>query len=285
MDGAGGVMTLVSGGAAFLAVYLSVFAALALVQRSMLYRPQVGLVAPAQAGLADFETLRLRTEDGETLEAWHRPPKAERFPLILYFHGNGGALESRADRFRRLAGRGYGLIAVSYRGYGASTGTPTEEGLVRDAEAAYAEARRRGFAPERIVLMGESLGAGVATMIAARRDAAALVLDSPYSSVLELAASLFPIFPVSLVLADPFRADQAIPQVRAPVLMVVGGLDRVTPPDSARRLFDLANEPKLMIELPRAGHIAMASPGALERAMEWIDATVTRATPARDRAR
>jgi hypothetical protein len=261
-------------------VYAGVFVALALQQRSMLYQPRVGFVSPALAGLDQFEVLRLKTDDGETLEAWFAAPKDARRPLILYFHGNGGSLVDREGRFRRLAQRGYGLLAISYRGYGGSTGAPSEAGLLRDAETAYGETWRRGFAPGRIVIMGESLGTGVATIIAARHDAAALVLDSPFASIVDVASTHFPMFPVSFALRDRFRADEAIGKTRAPVLMVVGLRDPVTPAESARKLFALAREPKTLIELPEAGHIAMDSPGALERAMDWIDATVAKATPA-----
>ncbi|MBL1255326.1 alpha/beta fold hydrolase [Methylocystis sp. Sn-Cys] len=264
-------------------IYLLSFSGLALQQRAMIYPRHALLVTPAQAGLSDVETLRLETEDGETLEAWHRPPKDARFPLILYFQGNAGPLADRKKRFDTLTRHGYGLLATSWRGYGGSTGAPSEEGLMRDAEAAYAEALRRGFKPERIVVMGESLGTGVATMLAARHGAAALVLDSPYDSVLAVAQSRFPIFPVSLVLQDTFRADEAIGKVRAPVLMLVGEDDRITPAANARRLFERAGEPKQLIALPGVSHLALSSPGALEKTMDWIDAAAT-ASPARDPA-
>ncbi|KAF2989958.1 alpha/beta fold hydrolase [Methylocystis sp. MJC1] len=264
-------------------IYLLSFTGLAVQQRAMIYPRHALLVTPVQAGLSDVETLRLKTEDGETLEAWHRAPKDARFPLILYFQGNAGPLADRKKRFDTLTRHGYGLLAISWRGYGGSTGEPSEAGLMRDAEAAYTEALNRGFKPERIVVMGESLGTGVATMLAARHGAAALVLDSPYDSVLAVAQSRFPIFPVSLVLEDTFRADEAIGKVRAPVLMIVGENDAITPAANARRLFERAGEPKRLMALPGVSHLALSSPGALEKTMDWIDAAVT-ASPARDPA-
>ena len=254
-------------------VYVGVFVVLALRQRAMLYQPRVGFVAPALAGLDALAVLRLKSSDGETLEAWFAAPKDDRRPLILYFHGNGGSLIDRENRFRRLTQHGYGLLALSYRGYGGSTGAPSEAGLLRDAEAAYDEARRRGFAPERIVIMGESLGTGVATITAARREAAALVLDSPFASLVDVASSHFPMFPVRLVLLDAFRADEAIGHVRAPILIAVGLRDPVTPAESARKLFARIIGPATLMEID-AGHIALDSPGALERAMKWIDTAV-----------
>lgn len=270
--------------ASLAALYLGALAWLAIQQRAMVFKPRALLVTPAQAGLPDVETLRLKTEDGETLEAWHRAPRDPGAPLILYFHGNSGTLVDRKDRFDWLTRHGYGLLALSWRGYGGSTGAPSEDGLMRDAEAAYAEARRRGYPSARIVLMGESLGTGVATMLAARHEVAAVALDSPYDSVASLAEELYPIFPVGLFLLDPFHADAAIGKVRAPVLMVVGGRDPITPAASARRLFARANEPKRLIEIPEAGHIPMSSPATMEQAMEWIDGAV-KSSPARDPSR
>jgi fermentation-respiration switch protein FrsA (DUF1100 family) len=256
------------------AVYLGVFGLVALQQRAMIYAPRAALATPAEAGLAGVETLRLETTDGEKVEAWFHPPRAPDRPLILYFHGNGGALIDRRDRFATLIAHGYGLLATSWRGFGASTGTPSEAGLLLDAEAAYAEAIKRGYPPERIVLMGESLGTGVATMIAARHDAAALVLDSPYDSILALAAMRFPYFPVSLALIDTFRADEAIEKVKAPVLMIVAEGDPVTPATNARRLFERAQGAKQMITVPGVRHTALSSPGAGEKMMQWIDETL-----------
>jgi fermentation-respiration switch protein FrsA (DUF1100 family) len=258
------------------ALYVAAFCALAVMQRSILYQPRIGLVTPAQAGLSGIETLQIKSGEAETLEAWFAAPKDARFPLILYFHGNGGALYDRHPRFRALTQHGFGLLAVSYRGYGASTGVPTQAGILQDAEAAYAEARRRGFTPDRIVLMGESLGSGVATQIAARREAAALVLDSPYDSLLDVASSHFTIFPVGLVLRDTYRSDEVIGAVHVPVLMAHGDADPVISFASAQRLFARANEPKQFIPVVGGGHLVLGLPEALPRVIAWIDTVATR---------
>ena len=153
---------------ALLGVYCAALLGLALFQRDLQYHPGAAIVAPAQAGLATIETLKLASGDGETLVAWYAPPARDDLPLILYYHGNSGVLADRAARFRRLVASGYGLLAVSYRGYGGSTGTPTQDGILLDAEAAYNEALRRGFTGRRLLIMGESLGTGVAAIIASR---------------------------------------------------------------------------------------------------------------------
>ena len=122
--------------------YDSMVVGLAAFQRRLQYFLDRRLVYLAQTGMRGGEELRLATEDGEKLVAWLFPAK-DRLPLILYFHGNAGTLVDRVPRFRMLTARNYGLLAVSYRGYGGSTGSPTQIGLMRDAEAAYREARAR----------------------------------------------------------------------------------------------------------------------------------------------
>ena len=165
--------------ALLVAIYALVVLGAAVFQRRFTYFPDRRLIHPVDAGMSGVEELRLATDDGETIVAWHVPPREGR-PLILYFHGNGGSLVDRVPRFRIFVASGYGLLAVSYRGYGGSSGSPTETGLVRDGEAAYREARTLGYESDRIVLMGESLGTAIATVLAGAHDSAALVLDSPF---------------------------------------------------------------------------------------------------------
>lgn len=261
------------------ALYVAALTGLATFQRSLQYQPNTAVVTPADAGLPQVVTLQLEASDGETLNAWFAEPGEGR-PLLLYFQGNGGVPANRRERFGEFLKSGYGLLAIAYRGYGGSTGTPTEEGLLRDAEAAYAEAQRRSFAPKRIVIVGESLGTGVATILAARHDAAALVLDAPYLSAVSVAQGRYPIFPVSLLMQDDFRSDLAIVKVRAPVLMLHGEDDPIIPIASARDLYALANQPKEFIAAPHAGHLVLHLPAIYPRVAAFID-RATGATAAR----
>jgi uncharacterized protein len=254
---------------ALVALYAIALGALALGQRKLMYFPPADEGAPAEAGLPQARVLDLKTSDGETLVAWYVAPAPDR-PLILYFHGNGGGLASRNIRFQKLTETGDGLLAVEYRGYGRSTGTPTQEGLLRDGEAGYAAALALGAEPGRIVVMGESLGSGVATPLAARHEIGALVLDSPFSSAVDVAANLYWMFPVRLMMRDQFRSDRVIGAVHAPLLIVHGEADRVTPIRFAEKLHALANEPKRFIRVEGAGHLALGE--AIPEVLAWIDA-------------
>src|SRR5215472_15180068 len=155
-------------------VYGGFVTLLYLAQRSLKYFPERRRTTPAAAGLPEAEEVTLDTADGERVIVWHVPPRGEA-PVFLYFHGNGGSLRWRDERFRALISDGSGLIALSYRGYGGSTGRPTEKGILADAAAAYAFAIAR-YSAERIVLWGESLGSAVAITLAADKPVGRIVL-------------------------------------------------------------------------------------------------------------
>jgi fermentation-respiration switch protein FrsA (DUF1100 family) len=252
------------------ALYAALFVGLLVGQRKILFRRDAADVAPATLGL-EAETLRLKTEDGESLAAWRIAPRRGR-PLILYFHGNSGGLDLRVERFRAMAKAGMGVLAIEYRGYAGSTGSPSERGLKLDGEAAYAAAIESGVAPERIVALGESLGSGVAVALAARHKVGALVLDSPFSSIVDVAAAAYWFVPVRALLRDPFRSDLLIGTVNAPTLMVHGTKDPVIPIRFGERLFALANPPKTFWRVEGAAHLALGE--RLADVLDWIDRTV-----------
>lgn len=168
-----------------LGLYALIVAFFYLRQGALLYPASRLRVTPAEAGLAGFEELRLKTEDGETLVAWYRPAATGRVTL-LYFHGNGGSLFDRRFRAKLLTEGGRGVLLLSYRGYGGSSGSPTEAGLRIDARSTYDWLAQRAPA-EPIVLYGESLGTGVAVRLATERAIAGLILDAPFTSTADVA--------------------------------------------------------------------------------------------------
>jgi len=221
-------------------------------QRSLMYFPDRQRTAPAAAGLPQAEEAVLDTADGEKVIVWHIPPKGER-PVVLYFQGNGGGLNLRADRFRALTADGTGLIALNYRGYGGSTGSPTEDGLIADAEAVYAFAAAR-YPAERIVLWGESLGTGVAVALASSRKVARLMLDAPFTSAVDVGAQVYWFLPVRLLMHDQFRSDERIGRVTAPVLVLHGDRDMIVPLRYGEQLYEMIRAPKRLQRLSGAGH-------------------------------
>jgi hypothetical protein len=243
-------------------VYGGFVAVMYAAQRSLMYFPDRTRTPPAAAGLPQAEEVVLHTADGENVIVWHVPPDEGR-PVVLYFHGNGGALNLRADRFRRLVSDGTGLVAVSYRGYGGSSGSPSEAGILRDAEAAYAFAVAR-YRPERIAVWGESLGTAVAIALAAEHPVGRVILESPFTSAADIGAAAYPFLPVRLLIKDAFRSDLRIGKVTAPVLVLHGTHDRVVPIAYGERLFAMIRAPKRFVRLEQAGHVDHDAYGALD---------------------
>jgi len=240
--------------------YAGLLALMYVFQRSLIYFPDPVHRTAVQGGLPEAQDVRLTTDDGETLNAWYVPPRGER-PVVIYFHGNAGGLNLRAGRYRWLAADGNGLLAVSYRGYSGSSGRPSEDGLIRDARAAYEFVRAR-HPGQRIVPFGESLGSGVAVALASERPVAGLILDAPFFSAAEIGANAYPFVPVRWLMKDPFRSDLRIGRVTAPLLVMHGERDGVVPIASGERLFALANEPKRMVRFPLGRHVDLDDHGA-----------------------
>ena len=239
-------------------------------QRSLLYFPERTRTTPAAAGLPQAEEIELVTSDGERVIAWHVAPRGER-PVVLYFHGNGGSLAWRADRFRRIVADGTGLVALSYRGYGGSTGRPSEAGLLQDAEAAYAFAAAR-YPAERLALYGESLGTGVAVAVAAEHKVAKVILEAPFTSVVDVGAAAYWFLPVRLLAQDTFRSDERIGKVTAPVLVLHGARDNVVPIAYGERLYALITAPKKFVRLPEGHHSDLDSHGAPAAVRDFLAA-------------
>ena len=252
-----------------LVFYCGFVALLYVMQRSIQYFPESFRTAPAAAGLPEAEEIVLDSTDGERVIVWHVPPRGEK-PVVLYFHGNGASLRWRLDRFRALTADGSALVALSYRGYGGSSGKPTEAGLIDDALAAYGFTVAR-YAPSRIVVWGESLGTGVAVAVAAEKPVGHLVLQSPFSSAADIGAARYWFVPVRLLMKDQFRSDLRIGKVTAPVLVLHGDRDNVVPIAFGERLYELINAPKRFVRVPGAGHNDLGANGAVEAAKQFID--------------
>lgn len=252
-------------------VYLGALAALFFAQRSFLFPiPQTTRTSPEAAGFAQADEHVLTAEDGAKIILWHVPANPGRH-VVLYFHGNGEVLAWLVPRFREITADGTGLIAMSDRGYGGSTGSPSESALLRDAAAAYDFARAR-YDAGRIVVWGFSLGTGIAVATAAEHPIGGLILEAPYTSISDLAARAFPFLPVRPLVRDSFHSDQRIAEVHAPLLIMHGAKDPVIPIALGEQLFALAREPKQFVSFPDGGHNDLGNFGAVETARQFIAA-------------
>jgi fermentation-respiration switch protein FrsA (DUF1100 family) len=252
--------------------YLGGLVVLFFAQRSMVFPiPQTARTSPDAAGFPQAEQHILTTADSEKVIVWHVPARPGH-PVVLYFHGNGDFLAGFFGRFRQIIADGTGVVALSYRGYAGSSGQPSEWGLLQDAAAAYAFTTAR-YSAEKIVAWGFSLGTGVAVTLAAERPVGKLILEAPYTSLADVAASLFPIFPVRLVMRDQFRSDERIAGVSAPLLIMHGARDATIPIIFGERLFALAHEPKQFVRFPEGDHNNLDDYGAVGTARDFIGAS------------
>ena len=250
-------------------LYLGMAAILYFAQRSMMYFPETVHTTPAQAGLPEAEEVTLTASDGERLVAWHVAPRRDK-PVVLYFHGNGGALRYRVERFRTLIRDGVGIIGIEYRGYGGSSGSPSEAGLIADAKAAYAFAATRYPAPQ-LVVWGESLGTGVAVVLAAEKPLGRVILEAPFTSAAAVASTRYWYLPVRLLMKDQFRSEESVGKIIAPVLILHGVHDHTVPYAMGERMFELTKAPnKHIVRFLDGDHEDLDGRGALHAVSRFL---------------
>lgn len=249
--------------------YVALFALLYLLQHKLLYHIDPVRTAPAAAGLANVREVEIHAADGIRLIAWHAPARAGQ-PTLLYFHGQGGSLKARSRRFQRFMAEGWGVYMMTWRGYGGSTGSPSEVNNVADARIAYEALRQAGVGPRDIVLYGESLGTGVAVQLATSADAGGLILDAPFTSTVDVAADRYPMFPVRLAMRDTYPSSRYIKSVRMPILILHGEQDTIIPVRYGKTLFAEANEPKQLALFPSGNHTDLYYHGALDTVRAFL---------------
>jgi fermentation-respiration switch protein FrsA (DUF1100 family) len=236
-------------------------------QSHLVFYPGMGrevMLSPQSYGLR-YETVELRTADGETLQAWWVPADNAR-GVVLFFHGNAGNISHRLDyllMFNRLR---YTTFILDYRGYGKSTGSPSEEGTYRDAEAAWEYLRHARLAqPQDVVVAGESLGGAVATWLAVKVHPRAVLLFSTFTSVNDLGAQVYWFLPVRLLSRIGYDNLENLKRIQAPVFIAHSRDDDVVPYSHGRKLFEAAAEPKAFLEM-RGGH----NDGFIFVRQEWV---------------
>lgn len=247
------------------AIVLTVF------QRRLIYFPSEAL-PDLDTVLPGAEEVSFKTEDGLTLDGWFVPSSSDTTDVtVVVFNGNAG---NRGDRVRladSLSARGYAVMLFDYRGFGANPGRPSEEGLVADgrAVARYLESRS-GVDPDRLVYLGESLGAAVAVATAEHRPPAALVLRSPFTSLPDVASVHYPFLPTSLLLWDEYPNVETIRQIATPLLVVAGSGDRTVPVQQSEEVYRASAGPKKLVIIQGADH----NDARLSSGIRFVDAIV-----------
>ncbi len=223
-----------------------------LLQRGLLFLPDTSdPTIPSSEAAAGLVNVSLTTTDSVELQSWFWP-RAEAKGIVVLFHGNAGNRGDRLAWMRRVHAMGWSVLVPDYRGYGGSAGSPSEDGLYLDGEAAWAYARAEGA--ERIVLAGSSVGSGVAVELAVRKDAAGLLLSSAPTSVARVGQDAYPFLPVMLLMRDRFDNIGKVARVGCPLLLLHGEDDEIVSFDHAQKLLAAAAEPKSLVPFADRGH-------------------------------
>ena len=238
--------------------YVLVIGALWATQTKMIFPVPVGELEEINTiGFADFGLVRTVAADGTVLHFYAAPARPN-MPTVIMFHGNGSRSDFAARYLKFIQQAGYGLVLAEYRGYGGNPGTPSEAGLLRDAraQADWAQAHGEVGPP---ILLGESIGSGVALDLAAERKVRALILDSPFTSLVDVMhRGLFWAVPGFLV-GSPFFNLEKAPGIKVPVLVLSGQADGLTPPAQAARLTAAFPAARPLVSVPGVGHLVLAN--------------------------
>ncbi len=218
-------------------------------QSHYVYYPERVLLAdPGSIGL-DFESVHFETTDGVELSGWFIPSDSAR-GVILFCHGNAGNISHRLESIQIFHRLGLDVFIFDYRGYGQSEGTPTEHGTYRDAEAAWRYLiEERQVNPNEIVVFGRSLGGAVASWLAQSQTPRALILESTFTSLPDIAAKVYPYVPVRLLLRFKYNTAEYLARINCPLLIVHSRDDEIMPFSHGRQLFEMAKEPKKFLEI------------------------------------
>jgi len=194
--------------------------------------------------LVNVEKIEIRTQDNLQLVSWYHKKNLNNYKTILFLHGNAGSLENRIHKINHFKDMNVNFLIVAWRGFSGNKGKPTEKGLYEDARSAVRWLKSKGIKENNIIIYGESLGTGVATEISQNKNFGGIILESPFTSMIDAGKDKYPYLPVKLLLKDKYESDKKIKNVKSPVLIMHGKVDNIVPFHMGEKMYELANEPK-----------------------------------------
>jgi len=223
-------------------IYLIITCVLYFFQSNLLYHPAENNYFGDKLTVS-LDKVKIKTEDNIELLAWHHN-KNINYKTILFFHGNAGSLENRIHKINHFKDMDINFLIIAWRGFSGNKGQPSEKGLYEDAKSAVRWLKNKGIEKKDIVIYGESLGTGVASEIAQNNNFAGVILESPFTSMVDAGKSKYPFFPIKLLLKDKYESDKKIKNIVSPILIMHGESDRIVPFWMGKKMYDLANKPK-----------------------------------------
>jgi len=190
------------------------------------------------------EKIKIKTKDNIELLSWYHNKNLNKYKTILFLHGNAGSLENRIHKINHFKDMNINFLIIAWRGFSGNKGKPTEQGLYEDARSAVRWLNSLGVEDNNIIIYGESLGTGVATEIAQNKKFAGIILESPFTSMIDAGKDKYPYLPVKLLLKDKYESDKKIKNINSPILIMHGKVDNIVPFHMGKKMYELANEPK-----------------------------------------
>ena len=225
-----------------LIVYLIITIFLYSFQRNLLYHPTENNYY-GDSLIVPIEKVKIKTKNNLELLSWYHE-KNINYKTILFLHGNAGTLENRIHKINHFKDIKINFLIISWRGFSGNKGKPTEQGLYEDANSAIRWLKNKGFNEEDIIIYGESLGTGVTTEIAQNKNFAGIILESPFTSMIDAAKNKYPYFPIKFLLKDKYESYKKIKKINSPILVMHGEKDSIVPFFMGKKIYELANEPK-----------------------------------------
>ena len=228
-----------------------------LFQGNLLYHPTTDNYIQNQVEIepAEIEKVKITTKDKINLIGWFYNRNLEEFKTILFFHGNAGSLENRTYKLNHFKNLNLNFLIIAWRGFSGNKGKPNEMGLYEDAKSAIKWLKAKGVKEKNIILYGESLGTGVVVEVAQNKNYAGVILESPFTSMVNMGKKYYPFFPVNLLLKDKFESYKKINNIFVPVLIMHGKVDKIVPYDMGKKMYELANEPKFFYSQEYGDHM------------------------------
>ena len=226
-------------------------------QRNLLYHPSVDnyLKDSLVTEPTKIEKVKITTEDKIDLIGWFYNKNIKKFKTIVFFHGNAGSLRNRTYKLNHFKDLDVNFLIIAWRGFSGNLGKPNEKGLYEDARSAVRWLNMKGIQDKNIILYGESLGAAIAIEIAQNKRYAGVILESPFTSMINMGKKYYPFFPVSFLLKDKYESYKKINKVSVPVLIMHGKVDKIVPYVMGKKMYELANQPKFFYSQEYGDHM------------------------------
>ena len=226
-----------------LVIYFLVLVFLYFYQRNLLYHPNENNYSGDKISV-DIEKVKIETADNIKLLGWYHEKNLKDYKTLVYFHGNAGSLENRIHKLNHFQDMNINFLIIAWRGFNGNKGKPSERGLYVDGKSAIDWLKKKGVDEKNLILYGESLGTGVATHLAQNKNYAGVILETPFTSMVDAAKNFYPYIPINLLLKDKFENFKKVKNINTPILVMHGEVDQIVPFSMGKKIYEIANNPK-----------------------------------------